>query len=146
MAGTAKKIEFDLDETSALDELTQLLEKKKIKVGRDEFLLTLFTHPSLNDAVLAGFLRLLARYLLLQKSKHEHRTPDMVAFDKESNKYFLYYFKQPNVKKLESKIEKDFNVKIELEKKNPLDEVFGIWKNEDVSLAKIRAKAWQRSS
>ncbi|MGP8215038.1 MAG: hypothetical protein ACLQQ4_05700 [Bacteroidia bacterium] len=41
-------------------------------------------------------------------------------------------------------ITKKASIKL-IEKKNPIDEVFGIWKNEDISLEKIREKAWRHN-
>jgi len=71
---------------------------------------------------------------------------DLVYFDKVSESIYLFYFKDFDTDKLENKIEKDFKLKIELEKKNPLNDVFGIWKDENITLEKIREKAWQRNN
>ena len=57
-----------------------------------------------------------------------------------------FIFKYNDVNKLENKIENDFKIDIEVEKKNPLNDVFGIWKNENIKLEQIREKAWQRDN
>ena len=66
--------------------------------------------------------------------------------DKKSNMYYEFYIKYNDVTKLENKIENDFKVDIEVKKKNPLNDVFGIWKNENIKIEQIREKAWQRSN
>ena len=66
--------------------------------------------------------------------------PDFLYFNEAT--YYDLYFKSCDVNKLEDKIEEDFRVKMEIGKKNFLDEVFGIWKNEDITLGSMRDKAW----
>lgn len=49
------------------------------------------------------------------------------------------------MKKLKSVVSKRVNTNAGLKKKNLTDAVFGIWKNENITIEKIREKAWQRT-
>jgi hypothetical protein len=146
MALATKIIELDLDKDQELGELSSEIKRKKIKIGKEEFGLKLLIGHSLADSVYAGYLLLLTSYFskLIDESK-EDKADVMYSDDFSKNLSFIY-FKTFDVNKLESRIEKEFKVKIDLEKKNPLDEVFGIWKNDDISLEKIREKAWHRNN
>jgi hypothetical protein len=144
-SGTMKTIDLDLEKDQKLENLTNYLRDKKIKLGEEAFQLKIYSYADMTQILYASFLLLLVVYFIVEKKKKESEiNPDITGYDKESKTYYQIYLKNYDVNKLESKIEKDFNVDIELEKKNPLDDVFGIWKNESIDLGKIRAKAWQR--
>ncbi len=109
------------------------------------FNLRLFVSHSLGDTMMQAFL-LLTKYLskLIEETKANKK--DIVYFDKISETIYLFYFKNFDTNKLEYKIQKDFKLKIELGKKNPLNDVFGIWEHENITLEQIREKAWQRDN
>ena len=69
----------------------------------------------------------------------------ILDFDKIIKALYRIYFKNKDINKLEKAIEKELKVNIELEEKKPTDAVFGIWKNENITLEQIREKAWQRT-
>ena len=141
-----KTIELDLEKDLELKSLSSLIKDKNIKLGEEPFNLRLFVSYSLGDTMYASFLLLLTKYLskLIEESKSNNKE-DLIYFDKVSESIYPYYFKSFDTNKLENKIEKDFKLKIELEKKSPLNDVFGIWKDENISLEQIREKAWQRN-
>jgi len=142
-----KTIELDLEKDQKLESLSSLIKNNNIKLGQEQFNLRLFISHSLGDTIYASFLLLLTKYLskLIEESKN-NKKEDLVYFDKVSESIYLFYFKNFDTDKLENKIEKDFKLKIELGKKNPLNDVFGIWKDEDITLGQIREKAWQRNN
>lgn len=140
-------IELDLDKEKEFEELSFWIKKKKIKVGEDEFFLRLFISHSTNDILYGSFLLFLSQYFLkIIRESHGKKEKDDEYFKLFYNEIFSTVTRNFNTHKLENQIEKEFKVKIDLEKKNPLDQVFGIWKNEDISLEKIREKAWQRNN
>ena len=142
-----KTIELDLEKDQKLESLSGLIKNKNIKLGEEPFNLRLFIGYSLGDTMCASFLLLLTKYLskLIEESKSNNKE-DLIYFDKVSESIYPFYFKNFDTNKLENKIEKDFKLKIELEKKNPLNDVFGIWKDENITLEQIREKAWQRDN
>jgi hypothetical protein len=141
-----KTIDLDLEKDQKLDSITNYIRNKKIKLGVEEFQLRIHSYGEIAGLLYASFLLLLVEYFISEKKKkEEHNKPDLAYYDKERNLYYQVYFKTYDVNKLETKIEKDFNIDIEHEKKNPLDDVFGIWKDENITLNKIRGKAWQRT-
>ena len=141
-----KTIELDLANEQKLESLSGFLKNKNIKLGEEEFQLKIYSYYDVYDQLYAAFLLLLVKYFFSEKVKNNKTSPaDGLAYDKESNDYYEFYLKNYDVSKLENKIERDFKIDIELEKKNPLDDVFGIWKDEDITLDKIREKAWQRT-
>jgi hypothetical protein len=141
-----KTVELDLERDQKLGNLSQYIKHKKIKFGEEEFQLKIHSYQDIAQVLYASFLLLLAKIFIEEKNKSSHQNkPDLAIVDKQSKIYYEFYFKNYDVNKLETKIEKDFNIDIELEKKNPLDEVFGIWKNESITLDKIRHKAWRRT-
>jgi uncharacterized protein YlbG (UPF0298 family) len=140
-----KTIELDLEKDQRLDSLSGMLKNKKIKLGQEPFQLRINVVQSINNTLYASFLLLLANYLREERNRVAYGPkPDIVYFNDKNNMYYLFYVKTNDVNKLETKIEKDFKIHIAVEKKNPLDEVFGIWKEDDITLGKIREKAWQR--
>lgn len=145
MQEMTKTIELDLDKGQELEELIIAIKKKKIKVGEDRFHLKLFISYSMTDTIYASFLLFLTKYLskFIEES-HKDNKSDFLHFNKISEEIFLLYYESLDTNKLESRIEKEFKLKIDLEKKNPIDKVFGIWKDEDITLEKLREKAWQR--
>ena len=141
-----KTIELDLEKDQKLDTLTHFLKNKKINLGEEEFLLKIHSTHNIAQLLYAGFLLLLAKYFTEEKNKSTIQNKNGIELHNMRSKiYYEFYLKNNDVNKLESKIEKDFNIDIELEKKNPLDEVFGIWKNENITIGKLREKAWQRT-
>ncbi len=140
-----KTVELDLEKDEKLESLSGLIRDKNIKLGEEMFNLRLFVSHSLGDTMMQAFL-LLTKYLskLIEETKANKK--DIVYFDKISETIYLFYFKNFDTNKLEYKIQKDFKLKIELGKKNPLNEVFGIWKHENITLEQIRDKAWQRDN
>jgi len=147
MSVETKTIELDLDKEKELEQLIAAIRKKKIKVGQEEFYLKLFISYSMTDTIYASFLLMLTKYFskIIEESRKDYKA-DFIYHYKAADEIFWFYFKSFDTNKLENQIEKEFNLKIEREKKNPLDEVFGIWKDEDISLEKIREKAWQRNN
>jgi hypothetical protein len=138
-----KTIELDLDKNHQLD-LSGMLKTQKIKLGDEPFQLKIHIVYNINNILYASFLLLLAKYLIEERNRVAHsQKPDVVYLN--DNTYYQFYFKSHDINKLENKIEKDFKIDIEVEQKNPLDEVFGIWKNENITLGNIREKAWQRT-
>lgn len=138
-----KTLELDLERDQQLDSLSGMLKTKKIKIGREPFQLKIHSIYDISQILYASLLLLLVKYLVEERNKAAHGSkPDFTYFNE--NVYYQFYIKNYDVNKLENKIEKDFNVDIEVEKKNPLDEVFGILKDEDITLGNIREKAWQR--
>lgn len=139
-----KTIELDLEKDSKLDSLSGMLKSKKINLGHESFELKIHSSYVMGNIVYAGLLLLLVKYLNEERNRFlAARKLDLTPWD--DARYFDFYVKNYDVNKLESKIEKDFKVNIEIEKKNPLDDVFGIWKNERLTLGNIREKAWQRA-
>jgi len=143
---TMRTVELDLEKDQKLDSLSHFIKSKKIKVGEEEFVLKIHSYHEVSQMLYAGFLLLLAKYFIIEKSKDVRQSKqDLDFIDKQGKTYYELYFKSYDVDKLENRIEKDFNVDIELERKKPLDDVFGIWKNENITIGKIREKAWQRA-
>lgn len=139
-----KTIELDLESNKQLDSLSSMLKTHKIDFGRESFLLKIHSASNVNQILYASFLLLLVKYFIVERNRAvPTRKPDLVYLSDDT--YYALYFKSYDVNKLENKIEKDFKVNIEIEKKSPLDEVFGIWKDEDITLGNIREKAWQRT-
>jgi len=141
-----KTLELDLDKDGGLNSLSSKLKAENIKVGDEHFPLKLFISYNFSEMLYAGFLLLLTQYFAEERNSANESSvhePDISYYDK--NTYYRFYLKYSNINKLEHKIEKDFKVDIEVEKKNPLDEVFGIWKGKSVTLEKIREKAWRRT-
>ena len=141
-----KTIELDLGKDQKLDTLSHFIKNKKIRLGEEEFHLKIQSNHNITQLLYASFLLLLAKYFTEEKNKNTRQNKNGIEFrNMQSKIYYEFYLKNYDVNKLESKIEKDFNIDIELEKKNPLDEVFGIWKNENITIGKLRERAWQRT-
>ena len=142
-----KTIELDLEKDQKLQSLSGLIKDKDIRIGKEPFNLRLFVSHTLNETIYASFLLLLTKYLskLIDEANDSNKA-DATFFGKVAENIYLFYFKSFDIDKLENKIEKDFKIDIEIEKKDPINEVFGIWKNENISLEKIRERAWQRNN
>jgi hypothetical protein len=141
-----KIIELDLEKDDKLQSLSSLIKDKNIRVGEEIFQLKIHGYTDIYGDFYAAFLLLLVKYFFNEQIKNNKKSSaDLSYYDKKSNMYYELYFKYNDVKKLENKIENDFKVDIEVEKKNTLNDVFGIWKNENIKLEQIREKAWQRS-
>jgi hypothetical protein len=140
-----KTIEIDLEKEQRLDQLLRSIKSQDIKLGKDEFELIIYSYFKINEALYAGFLLLLTGYFFRELGKSDNKKADISIEDKFTKQYFEIYSRNSDVNKLENKIEKEFKIKIEREKRNPLDEAFGLWKNDKMSLEKIREKAWQRT-
>jgi len=123
-----KTIELDLERDGQLESLSGLIRKQKIEVGEDPFDLRIHAVYDMSQILYAALLLLLVKYFIDERNKVVHGAkPDLIY--REHSNYYLFYFKNYDTSKLESKIEKDFKVNIEIDKKNPLDDVFGIWKH-----------------
>ena len=147
MRNVMKTIELNLEKNQNIESLSSLIKNKNIKVGRESFNLKVFISHSLNDTTYASFLLMLTKYLTkLMEESEDDRSIDLIGLDKMSESIYIFYFKNFDTDKLENKIEKDFKLKIELEKKNPLDDVYGIWSKENITLEQIRQNAWQRDN
>ena len=142
-----KTIALDLEKDQQLDVLSTLIGKENIELGREKFQLKIHTDNTISNTLYASFLLLLARYFSDERSKwiHKHESSDMEIYTQKGEYYYKFYIKNHDVGKLENKIEKDFKIDIELEWKNSIDDVFGIWKNQNINLDQIREKAWQRT-
>lgn len=142
-----KIVELDLERDDKLQSLSSLIKDKNIKLGEEIFQLKIHSYNNIYGDFYAAFLLLLVKYLFNEQIKDDKTSsPDSSYYDKKTNMYFEFYFKYNDVNKLENKIENDFKIDIEWEKKNPLNDVFGIWKNENIRLEQIREKAWQRNN
>ncbi len=142
-----KTIELDLEKDDKLKSLSSLIKDKNIKLGEEEFQLVIQFYYEINKTLYASLLLFLVEYFIQERNKLAHdKNFDLHFYNTLTKNYYEFYFKNQDVTKLENKIEKDFKIDIELEKKNPLDDVFGIWKNEGISLENIRDKAWQRNN
>ncbi len=142
-----KTIELDLEKDDKLQSLSSLMKDKNIKLGEEEFQLVIQFYYDINKTLYASLLLFLVKYFIQERNKLVHaKNFDLHFYDTLSKNYYEFYFKNQDVNKLKNKIEKDFKIDIELEKKNPLDDVFGIWKNEEISLEQIRDKAWHRNN
>lgn len=140
-----KTVELDLEKEQKPHELLSFINRKKIKFGEEKFQLVIYSYYDMNPALYASFLLLLAKYFSQERNKYSGEIKNGEQYyDKLIKTYYDSYFKNYDTGKLENKIEKDFKIDIAFEKKNPLEEVFGIWKNENVNLEAIRKKAWQR--
>lgn len=141
-----KTLELDLDKDSGLDSLSSILKAEQINIGEDQFRLRLFISHNFSEMVYAGILLLLAQYFAEVRNSANSsviQEPE-VAYNSKGT-YYRLYLKYSDVNKLKHQIESDFRVAIEVEKKNPLDEVFGIWKGKDITIEKIRERAWRRT-
>ncbi len=142
-----KTIELDLEKDDKLQSLSSLMKDKNIKLGEEEFQLVIQFYYDINKTLYASLLLFLVKYFIQERNKLAYaKNFDLHFYDTLSKNYYEFYFKNQDVNKLKNKIEKDFKIDIELEKKNPLDDVFGIWKNEEISLEQIRDKAWHRNN
>jgi hypothetical protein len=140
-----KTIELDLERDNQLDTLSGMIKNQQINLGHESFHLKIHSIYEINQILYASLLLLLVKYFIEERNRSVHgQKPDIVS--RKDDTYYAFYLKSYDVNKLENKIEKDFKVNIDIEKKSPLDEVFGIWKNEDITLENIREKAWQRTN
>ena len=140
MAETGKTIEFDLDKDIKPDFLGKSIKKQYAQIGKEPFIIRLLSTRKLNSSVYAALLLLINDYLFSFFKSGNKKTEISLR-----NTIHDEYIKQLDIKQLELEIENMYKVIIEFEKKKPMDEVFGIWKNEDISLEKIRKKAWRRN-
>jgi hypothetical protein len=138
-------IELDFDKKNDLQELSTTLKRGAVKFGKDPINIRLFISHNISDTTYAAYLILLVEYFTKETSLFLTKTEGTKGWGKQVDKLYDLYFDNYDVHKFEKSIEKAFKLNIELEKKNPLDTVFGIWKNEDISVEQIRKKAWQRT-
>jgi hypothetical protein len=140
MSAALKTIEFDLDANMEPGYLSNSIQKEHLHIGKDALLVKFLSNHTLNSNLYAGLLLLLSDYLF-HLVKSDNKNTDNSLKDKMHDEYLKY----SDIRRLETKIENAYKIQIEFEKRNPLDEVFGIWKTEDISLDKIRKKAWRHN-
>ncbi|HXB09541.1 MAG TPA: hypothetical protein VNW04_20585 [Puia sp.] len=140
-----KKIELDLDKDDVLSSLPSKVKAQNITIGEDYFQLQIHVAHSLGQDLYASFLLLLAKYLTQERNSADGGNVREPAASYGADVHANFYFKYSDAQKLQKRIEDDFKVTIEVHKRNTLDEVFGIWKGEDITLEKIRQKAWRRT-
>ncbi|MBD0287731.1 MAG: hypothetical protein ICV79_20250, partial [Flavisolibacter sp.] len=75
----------------------------------------------------------------------QHRTGTQTKSHHHLTVFYEIIFRDSAANELEKKILEDFGVRIEWEKKDPLDEAFGLWRKGKRTLNKLRDKAWQRT-
>ena len=140
MGETAKTIEFDLDKDIKPDYLGKSIKKQYENIGKVPFIIKFLGSSNPNSSVYGALLLFINDYLFrLFEQRHKKTKLEL------KNAIHEQYIRQLNIKKLELEIENKYKVVIEFEKKKPIDEVFGIWKDEDISLEKIREKAWRHN-
>jgi hypothetical protein len=140
MEEIGKAIEFDIDKDIKLDYLGKSIKKQFSNTRKAPFTIKFLSAHQPSNSVYGALLLLLNDYLFSSfKSVYKK---EEIALREALHREFII---QQDIKKLESDIEKMYEVIIEFEKKKPIDKVFGIWKNEDISLEKIREKAWRHS-
>lgn len=140
MAEIVNTIEFDLDKDIKPDYLGNSIKMQHKHIGKEPFIIKFLSDRNPNSSVHAALLLLINDYLFSffkSDSKKEKTSLRDPLHDE--------YMKQPDIKKLELEIENKYKVIIEFEKKKSIDEVFGIWKNENISLENLREKAWRRN-
>ncbi len=141
-----KTVTLDLVRGQRLKELSSQIENNHINIGKDALQLILYGPYDADEVWQSSFLYLLATYFVEEKNKSAHKTKaDVLCLDKEKKTYYEVVFRDWDVSKLENKIKEDFKVNITWEKKDPLDEAFGLWKEDKRTLNEIRDKAWQRA-
>jgi len=119
-------------------EITRLFEKKKIRKG-DKILVQ--TGKDLGVESVLMYLMMIAlalAYVFKKKNGKERAT--------EINCEELTQLETPEA--MEDVIEKNFGVELEVaaengEDFNPIDAAFGLWKDTDITLEKIREEAWE---
>ena len=141
-----KTIALDLVKGQNLKELSTQVESNHIRIGKDTLQLILYSPYNADEVWQSGFLYLLVTYFVEEKNKSAQKTKaDALCLDKEKKTYYEIIFRDWAVSELEKKIKKDFKINIEWEKKDRLDEAFGMWKKNKRSLNEIRDTAWQRT-
>src|SRR5260221_9609612 len=110
-----KTIELDLEGDKQLDSLSGMLKTQKIDLGHESFHLKIHSIYDISQILYASFLLLLVKYFIEERNRTVHsRKPDLIYLNDAT--YYEFYFKNYDITKLESKIEKDFKVNIEMEK------------------------------
>ncbi|MDQ3847288.1 MAG: hypothetical protein M3342_25215 [Bacteroidota bacterium] len=141
-----KTIALDLVKGQNLKELSAQVENNNIKIGKDALQLILYSPYDGDEVWQSGFLYLLATYFVEEKNKCSQKTKaDALCLHNEKKTYYEIIFRDWAVNELENKIKEDFKIHIEWEKKDPLDDAFGMWKKDKRTLNEIRDKAWQRT-
>ena len=139
-------IELDFDKKNELHDLSAAIRKGTFKFGSDPISIRLFISHGISDNTYAAYLIFLVEYFTTETaSKRDNSELIKKNFEKQVSRLYHLYFGDYDVSKLEKSIEKAFKLNIEVEEKKPTDAVFGIWRNENITLAKIRKKAWQRT-
>jgi hypothetical protein len=138
-------IELDFDKKDELQTLSATLKKGAVKFGKDPIHIRLFISHSISDNAYAAYLIFLVEYFTKETVAIPGKNGEVNDFKSQVSRLYKLYFNHYDVNKLEKSIGKAFKLNIELEEKKPTDAVFGIWKNENISLDKIREKAWQRT-
>jgi hypothetical protein len=140
-----RTIELDFDKKDQLKQLSATIRRSALKFGKDRINIRLFISHNISDTTYAAYLILLVEYFTKETVSKPRKSEEVQDFEKQVSRLYHLYFDNYDVSKLEKSIEKAFKLNIEREKKNPLDAVFGIWKNEDITIDQIREKAWQRT-
>jgi hypothetical protein len=138
-------IELDFDKKDELQVLSATIKKGALKFGKDPINIRLFISHSISDNTYAAYLIFLLEYFTKETVSKPGKEGEAANFEKQMSRLYKLYFNHYDVGKLEKGIEKTFKLNIELEEKKHSDAVFGIWKNENITLEQIRKKAWQRT-
>ncbi len=112
-----KTIELDLERDGQLEALSGMLKRQNIEIGEEVFDLKIHVLYDISQILYAGFLLLLVKYFAQEKqNKTTHVSePDLIYGD--DNTYYMFYIKNNDIGKLKKRIEKDFKVNIEIDKK-----------------------------
>jgi hypothetical protein len=121
-------VELNIDDIGSPKELAKLLFEKDLHEGDNLVLNT-------REDKIMFFLVILLFVFAKGKKKRF----------KESEEFLNNLFaKYDTAEELERDIEKEYGINIEVKTKNPLDEAFGLWRDNDINLETIRENAWRR--
>ncbi len=141
-----KTVSLDLTQGQSLKELSNQIESNHIKIGKDDLQFIVYSSYKGDEVWQSGFLYLLITYFVEAKNKAAQKIKaDALCLDEEKKTYYEIIFRGWAVNELEKKIQEDFGIRIEWEKKDPLDEAFALWRKDKRTLNEIRDKAWQRT-
>lgn len=119
-------------------EITRIFEKKKIKKG-DKILVQTGKDISVESVLMYLLIIALSLAYVFKKKNGKEAAPE-ISYEE------LTQLETPQA--VESVIEQGFGVEVELsddEDIDPIDALFGIWKDTDITLEKIREEAWGRN-
>lgn len=137
-------IEIDFDKKDELMQLPVQVKKHKLTLGKDQFKLKVFISYDISDTSRAAYIFFIAN--LLKNGMKGPKAAVTGYLENINTDLTAVYYTDYSFTKLKKAFEKAFKLNIELEKKSPLEAAFGMWKDEDIDIDKIRKKAWQRTN